>query len=470
MRALVRVLQAIALLAGVWGIIALVGWLTDAFPPSPTEASSSSDAGAPGDAGPADAGAPDAGAPPEEDAGAPERPPERPTRSALRFTACDPSVERPALAVAQMMGDPLPEVSVGCGPLVQVLATDTDDEAIRPVRVMAFEADPEEPDAVVHAAPAVAADVTGNSSPDLVLGFVHARPEGGARGGSLYLLRADAIGAFDPPEQLASIGVAAAAAADLDGEAGADLVALHLANAFARRPSELWVFHGGPAPAREGRLRTGVEARSLAVADLDRDGHRDLAALAGEPERIDVFFGEGDGRFPRSATLTVAGGAELASGDLTGDGVAEVLVAGSGGLAMLDTGGSDTLEAQPLDAPEGLARPRVVDVDGDGRPDVVGVVDAEIIWLRHRADTDGIRLKAAPLVSFGEGTGFIPVAAEVADLNADGRLDLAMLGRVGDDGPWELVLLPELGRGAVVDLGETAASIPDAPLVLQIAP
>lgn len=472
MQPILRVLRALALLGGVWGLIILVGWLVDAFPPKAAEDTPTEAEAAPPDAGVADAGAtgqPDAGVETQPDAGTAEAAaPELPSREVARFTACDPMVARPSLAVTQVVGSPAPEVALGCGPLVQVVALSRQsDGALSPVRVLAFEAAPEEAGVTAHAAAPLATDVTGDSGPDLVLGFVHENEGGGARGGALYLVRASSIGAFDAPERLASIATVDTGAATLDGKAGTDVVALHQANVFARRPSELWVFGGGPAPARLAQLRTGVGAEALAVADLDRDGHMDLAALTGDSERVDVFFGDGAGRFPRSATLSVAEGRDLVTGDLTGDGEAEVLLATADGQSLLTSEGDEALQARSLGDHGPLTRPRIVDVDGDGRRDLIGVRDGTVLWLQRTGDD--LVFEERELLRFGEGT-FQPLAAEVADLDADGKPDAVVLGREGDEGPWELLVLRGLDRGAALQLPDTAAPIPDAPLTLQMTP
>ncbi|MFW5924675.1 MAG: FG-GAP repeat domain-containing protein [Myxococcota bacterium] len=477
MQPILRVLRALALLGGVWGVLILVGWLGDAFPPRVPEEAPSEAEGEPTDGGVADAGAPSPAPSPAPDAGVAEPDagsaepagPDLPSREVARFTACDPRVARPSLSVTQVVGSPVSEVALGCGPLVQVVATPRESGGtLSPVRVLAFEATPEESGVTAHAAPPLAADVTGDSGPDLVLGFVHEDENGGARGGALYLVRASSIGAFDAPEHLASLATVDTGAAKLDGKAGADVVALHQANVFARRPSELWVFGGGPAPARLAQLRTGVGAEALAVADLDGDGHADLVALAGESERVDVFFGNGDGRFPGSATLSAAGGQDLVTGDLTGEGDAQVLLATADGLSLLRSEGDETLQAEPLETNGELTRPRVVDVDGDGRRDLIGMRDHTIQWLR-RTDADDLVFEERELLRFPDGT-FQPVAAEVADMDADGELDAVVLGRESDGGPWELLLLRGLERGAVLALPDAASPIPDAPLTLQMTP
>jgi hypothetical protein len=468
-QSLVRVMRALVLLLGVWAILALVGWATGALPPAPPDdpAAAAGDPEPPADAGvDAPDAPPDAGPSPGEDAGPPEPPP-LPVRQVPRFTACGPEGPPPSLSVLRVLGDPRPELAIGCGPLVQLMMVQRGDGgSLAPVRVVALEAANGEPGTRVRSTTAAAADVDGDSAPDLVLGFVHEGPEGDPRGGALFLVRTNPTGAFEAPERLAPIAAVALATADLDDTPGADVVALHQASRFARRPSELWVFGGGPAPARRAQLRTGVGAEDLAVADLDDDGHLDLVAVAGESQRVDVFFGDGSGRFPRSTTLELAGGRGATTGDLSGDGAAQVLLLAET-LSVLDYEASETLQARPLATPGGFHQPRIVDVNGDGRSDIVGIVaDRGAVWLEHTGEP--MAFKEADLVTFA-GDGFQVHAVKVADMDANGRLDAIILGRAAEGAPWELLLLPDLERGARLELAAEARSIDDAPLTLQVS-
>jgi hypothetical protein len=464
----IRVLRALLLLGSVWGALSLIGWATGAMPPSPVTSAPEPDAEveAPADAATAPEPPPADAAVAPADA-APEGPPPLPGRTAVRFTACSPDSPAPLLAVLRIVGDPRPEVAVGCGPLVQLLMAQRSEDgaAITPVRVVALEANQAEPGTRTRATAAAADDVDGDSTPDLVLGFVHEGPEGDPRGGALYVVRGHPTGAFEAPQRLAPIAAVSLATAPLDDSPGADVVALHQASLFARRPSEVWVFSGGPAPARRAQLRTGVGGEALAVADLDRDGHLDLVAVAGEAQRVDVFFGDGGGRFPRSTTLELAGGREAVTGDLTGDGQTDVLVVGQA-LVRLDYESKETLRAEPVAAPEGFGRIRVVDVDGDGRSDLVGLVPKRgALWMRHTGEP--LSFEEAELLTFDEGA-FEVHAVEVTDLDANGQLDAVVLGRTGEGAPWELLLLSDLGRGAHLTLPSEPRPIPDAPLTLQV--
>lgn len=146
------------------------------------------------------------------------------------------------------------------------------------------------------------------------------------------------------------------------------------------------------------------------VADLDRDGHDDLlvvgaAGVRGKSLLARVFLGRGDGRWEdagRSSRLDLEAYAWGWGADLTGDGLAD-LVAVSADHLDLYAGAADprrgpfearprrsvematepaelrvdidvgerTFEASPPPSPFAVGRPWLVDLDGDGRAEVV---------------------------------------------------------------------------------------------------
>jgi VCBS repeat-containing protein len=79
----------------------------------------------------------------------------------------------------------------------------------------------------------------------------------------------------------------------------------------------------------KGPLPAGAATRSLAVGDVDGDGHPDLVVGNGSPDVVDVFHGNGRGAFTQSGTATVGTEADsLALADVNGDGILD-LVAGN---------------------------------------------------------------------------------------------------------------------------------------------
>jgi hypothetical protein len=144
--------------------------------------------------------------------------------------------------------------------------------------------------------------------------------------------------------------------------------------------------------------RTRMRVYAVAVADFDRDGRRDLAVsfqsqdgsvlrrgldihfgAAGEPgwRRVSIWAGEG----PATEALTA-----LAAGDLDGDGhpdLAALTARGETWLFVNDGRGDFALDRSP-EADPGRAHvhcagyaAKLVDLDGDGRPELVAAFAGE---------------------------------------------------------------------------------------------
>lgn len=497
MKRFIVAMQAIGILLGVWAVLGLIGLVAGVIPRgqgrpnTPSELpSAGADAGlmAAADAGtmadaateePApvtaevlDAGAHDAAIESDASALATSRdagsssPPTDPT-ARPRYRVCAAAVQAPSIFAVDVIGDERNELVVGCGEQVHLFAMAPQQvgQALRavPARVARFELEAPEDGLVTHAAAAASGDVNLDGRADLVLGAWYANADGHPRGGALTWIRGHENGGFDGPIALAPIAALAVAVQDLDGQRGADIIAINRTDVFGRRPSEVWVFTGGAAAARRARLRVAPGADALALVDLDRDGQVDVVAAGRDTRHIVVHFSDGSGRFSDQAEIPVAQASSLAVGDVDGDGAADLLAVAQG-LQLIKAGPRDTLDSAPLDAPQDLSEVRVRDLDADGRLDVLALSGRSLVWLRQ---SDALVFTPEPLLELPRGT--TPHRYALGSLDAALGLDAALLVRgVSEDDPWELLIVSNVRSGSARALAPRRTAIADAPLSLRV--
>ena len=187
---------------------------------------------------------------------------------------------------------------------------------------------------------------------------------------------------------------------------------------FACAPAD-----AGFGPATRLRLPAGFSAITLILADLNADGHADIA-VAGDPQNLTVFLNDGKGGF-RAAKSTTAGAhpSALAASDMNGDGKIDLVVANhemAYVTLLLGNGKGDftarTLPVHSKPHPHAIG---VGDFDGDQRPDIL--VDS---WMEDRfMILLGRQQWQAPGVAAPVGRKpYWNVA--VADVDGDGALDI----------------------------------------------
>jgi hypothetical protein len=202
--------------------------------------------------------------------------------------------------------------------------------------------------------------------------------------------------------------------------------------------------------------------RGLAVADFDHDGKLDAAALIQDNGswELAIFTGNGDGTFSIGPTYNAGANlAAIATGDLNGDGIPDLVVANS------DIGGQDASIVVLLGVGDGSFQSPMTTVTGNQ----ISAVAVSDLNLDGKADVVISNIgwgDVSVLLGKGDGTlqapmqfylnNFMVGAVTVADFNGDGKPDLAVAGfnsisvvlsGSGLGGPAGLLSPPALGFG-----------------------
>jgi hypothetical protein len=164
---------------------------------------------------------------------------------------------------------------------------------------------------------------------------------------------------------------------------------------------------------------------------------------------------------PSAGTLGAA--TRMATGDADGDGVADAVVTGDGGVQLLRGDGTGGFAETWRDADEGVRRVRLADVDGDGTPDLL-TLHATSLSVRRG---DGAGAFGAP-EPFAMENGAADFA--VVDADEDGVPDLVT---VHGDGIANRVSvrrgLPAGSAGTIEFAAPWYAPLPAIPAALAIA-
>lgn len=177
---------------------------------------------------------------------------------------------------------------------------------------------------------------------------------------------------------------------------------------------------------------------SLAVADVNGDGKLDLVALH-DPTVAQVYFGNGDGTFssPHNYILnSQSSGSGISLADINSDKKLDIIGSGS----ILLGNGDGTFQGWPLAVvPNGVTVVATgVFNNKDGFVDVAGLDLQTNLYILHNDGTGVLNLTQTFNLPGEE-------AIVSADLNGDGKLDLAVASFDQDTSTWGYSIL--LGNG-----------------------
>lgn len=258
-----------------------------------------------------------------------------------------------------------------------------------------------------------------------------------------------------------SAGAHEAAAGDLNGDGRPDVVTV----GWGAPVLNVLLGRGDGTLVDAVTYPVGDVPNSVVVADLNGDGQSDVATTAHGSNAISVLLGRGDGTLgPEQRLAAGTGPHSIRAGDLNGDGRMDLVTANDGSDDVsIFLGRADGTLAPQVRYPTGPVPKGVAlgDVDGDGHVDVVTANTAgnyptccnpggDTVSLLRGTGAGGVRTPLAYTM------GTTPFAVSLADLNGDGRRDLAT-------GNWH-------GQSVTVRLQQAAPTVNQPPVVTITSP
>lgn len=314
-------------------------------------------------------------------------------------------------------------------------------------------------------------DVNGDGHADIVVACgtcCGSRPDPDS--GHLFVLLGDGKGAFAPtPSSPLKVGpsVRKLALGDIDGDGKLDIVAAEHdshdlsvligdgAGGFSKRDGEAISVMNGPIrnPADNTMGFPPGHTHDVVLADMNADNRLDILATTVSAHGVAVLLNQTDGSFAHAAgspNRVRTPYDAIATADMNGDGKVDIIfpsLAGGEVNVMLGDGSGVFAHAQgsPMKVAERPGYVAVGDCNGDGKIDVFATHDdiTSIDVLLNDGTGKLAHAAASPMEVSGRGFwwGIAP-----ADLNGDGKLDLAVGNAVTD----EVALLLGDGKGGFV--------------------
>jgi hypothetical protein len=194
-------------------------------------------------------------------------------------------------------------------------------------------------------------------------------------------------------------------------------------------------------------LGANAGAGEIVAGDFDGNGSVDLAVILKNQGAVRILANNGAGVFTTLATLaTGEDGSGPSTGDLDSDGDLDMVVANSAvdTVSVLRNNGGGSFTVIELAAGADPRGATFGDFDGNGTMDIASTAhdDRTLVLFRNKAGS------FAPWTTIPISNLMRPQDAKAADLNNDGRTDLAVAAK-GDAGSYLLTYLAgKAGLGA----------------------
>lgn len=311
-----------------------------------------------------------------------------------------------------------------------------------------------------------AADLNGDGFADIVAAT--------AGNPSLLVLLNRGDGTFQAPAgYLAGLTTKGISLADINGDGKTDILATTGSGvSFLAGKGDGSFF----APVS---VLVSTDVSLIRVADLNSDGFADLIVTHTSTPLVEVRLGNGDGTFqataPAALTLTAAI-SDLVTGDFNRDGIPDVAIGSTAGqtVSIFIGAGDGSFSAGATYGCDARAL-AAADLNGDGFTDLATGGAASLSILLGKGD-GSFRLPAVTTVIFGFGQ------VAVADLDADGIPDLVGGGAPfsffgngdgtfrqgnGITSPADVVTLADFNGDGIPDIATSASSVQGIGIVVS---
>lgn len=259
---------------------------------------------------------------------------------------------------------------------------------------------------------------------------------------AISVLLADADGTFPSPPRF-PFGLeypSYVATGDLNGDGRPDLAANNTRNV------SVLLGEAGAEFATPAIVPTIEWSSSITLGDADGDGALDIVTTVlyqfqeGTRKGAAILFGAGDGTFPSAPVNVGSSGSPRGAyvvGDLSGDGLRDLAVAGNGAEVNRGAGSRTFLAARTFPAGPTPAATAAADFNADGIPDLAILNNRGAILCPDWGCPPPMPASVAILMGMGSGafaaavtytTAIYGDAIEVVDVDRDGVQDLAVGG------------------------------------------
>jgi hypothetical protein len=229
---------------------------------------------------------------------------------------------------------------------------------------------------------------------------------------------------------------------DLNMDGMLDLAVANTANSNA---VTIFLGNGSGAFTPVAGVPVGINPYGLAAGDLNGDGILDLAVANFSSDNVTILLGNGAGAFSQAAGSPVSvgdGPFSIAAGDLNGDGRLDLVVPNfhSDNVSILlgnGFGGFNPAAGSPILAGASPAAAAIGDLNEDGKADLAVANDNSGNVSILLGDGSGAFSQAAgsPIA-----VGTLPRSIVAADLDRDGRLDLAVANEAASSNSVSILL------------------------------